>query len=75
VNLQEARADEQLKEVLDDQQKQIVATRAPTHFRRKSYSVAQDPRYQEIREKFGRTINSKAYLKYQQEREEQRAQA
>lgn len=45
VNLHEARTDEQVKEVLEDRQRAADAIRAHKHFRNKSYSVSQDPRY------------------------------
>lgn len=72
VNLQEASNDEQVKVALEDRQRAADAARAREYFRNKSYSVAHDPRYQEIREKFGRSIRSKAY---QQFRAQQRTQA
>lgn len=61
VSLEEARADEQVKEVVEDRQRDPEVSRGHKHFRNKSYSVAHDPRYQEIRDKFGRHIRSKVY--------------
>ena len=64
MSLLDARTDEQIKEVLEDKQRAADAIRAHKHFRNKSYSVSHDPRYQEIREKFGRSIKSRAYQQF-----------
>ena len=64
MNLHEARTDEHVKEVLEDRQRAADTMRAHEYFRNKSYSVAHDPRYKEIRDKFGRSIQSKVYQQF-----------
>ena len=46
------------------------STVAQSRFKNKNFNIHRDPYYQEMREKFGRTIDSKFYQRYKKLDEE-----